>query len=59
LPQAGRAEKIDEDVEHLERTGIQLMGARRLADFDDVAHGRLALLLLDNAAETLLDRRAE
>jgi hypothetical protein len=30
-----------------------------LADFNDVAHGRLALLLLDNAAETLLSRRAE
>ncbi|NLA37034.1 MAG: hypothetical protein GX868_15305 [Actinobacteria bacterium] len=35
------------------------MEARRLADFNDVAHGRLALLLLDNAAETLLSRRAE
>ncbi|CQD22492.1 hypothetical protein BN1232_05642 [Mycobacterium lentiflavum] len=34
------------------------MEARRLADFNDVAHGRLALLLLDNAAETLLSRRA-
>jgi hypothetical protein len=45
-------------MDRLERTVIQLVEARRLADFDDVAHGRLALLLLDNIAETLLDRCA-
>ena len=28
-------------------------------EFDDVPHGRLALLLLDNAAETMLMRRAK
>lgn len=38
---------------------VQLVEARRLADFNDVAHGRLALLLLDNAAETLLSRQAQ
>jgi len=43
----------------MERIVVQLVEARRLADFNDVAHGRLALLLLDNAAETLLSRRAE
>jgi hypothetical protein len=46
-------------VKRLEGIVTQLVEARRLADFDDVAHGRLALLLLDNAAETLLARRAE
>lgn len=45
-------------MERLERTVIQVVEARRLADFKDVAHGRLALLLLDNAAETMLYRRA-
>lgn len=38
---------------------VQLVEARRLADFGDVAHGRLALLLLDNAAETMLYRKAK
>jgi hypothetical protein len=46
-------------VDRLERTVVQLVEARRLADFDDVPHGRLALLLFDNAAETLLSRRAK
>ena len=45
--------------ERLERIVVQLVEARRLANFNDVAHGRLALLLLDNVAETLLSRRAE
>jgi hypothetical protein len=45
-------------MDRLERIVVQLVEARRLADFEDVAHGRLALLLLDNAAETLLKRRA-
>lgn len=31
---------------------VQLWEARRLASYDDVPRGRLALLLLDNAAET-------
>jgi hypothetical protein len=43
----------------LERTVVQLVEARRLADFDNVPHGRLALLLLDNAAETMLYRQAK
>jgi hypothetical protein len=46
-------------VDRRERTVVQLVEARRLADFDDVPHGRRALLLLDNAAETLLYRRAK
>ncbi|UXA08307.1 hypothetical protein KXD96_09555 [Mycobacterium sp. SMC-2] len=46
-------------MDRLERTVVQLVEARRLTDFGDVAHARLALLLLDNAAETLLDRRAD
>jgi hypothetical protein len=46
-------------VERLERTVVQLVEARRLADFEDVSHGRLAPLLLDNAAETMLYRRAK
>jgi hypothetical protein len=46
-------------VDRLERTVVQLVEARRLMEFDDVPHGRLALLLLDNAAETMLMRRAK
>ena len=45
-------------MEPLERTAVQLWEARRLAAHDDVPHGRLALLLLDNAAETMLMRSA-
>lgn len=41
-------------MEELERTAVQLWEAKRLAEYEDVAHGRLALLLLDNAAETCL-----
>ncbi len=36
----------------------QLLEAKRLAGYGDVAHGRLALLLLDNAAEVSLRRTA-
>lgn len=43
----------------LERTVVQLWEAKRLAGFSDVAHERLALLLLDNAAETSLLRSAQ
>lgn len=46
-------------MDELERTAVQLWEAKRLADHDDVAHGRLALLLLDNAAETSLMRSAK
>ncbi len=46
-------------VDRLERTVVQLVEARRLMEFDDVPHGRLALLLLDNAAETMLMQRAK
>jgi hypothetical protein len=42
----------------LEGTTVQLLEARRLAEFADVVHGRLALLLLDNAAEISLRRTA-
>lgn len=45
-------------MDQLERTAVQLAEAGRLADFDDVPHGRLALLLLDNAIETSLARTA-
>jgi hypothetical protein len=43
----------------LERIIVQLVEARRLANHRDVAHGRLALILLDSAAETLLSRLAD
>lgn len=46
-------------MEQLERTVVQLAEAERLADFDDVPRGRLALLLLDNAIETSLARTAK
>jgi hypothetical protein len=46
-------------MEALERTTVQLHEARRLAAYDDVPHGRLALLLLDNAAETMLMRSVD
>jgi len=42
----------------LEGIAVQLLEAKRLAGFGDVAHGRLALLLLDNAAEVSLRRTA-
>jgi IstB-like ATP binding protein len=41
-------------VEQLERFAVQLVEAKRLAGPGDVAHTRLALLLLDNLAETLM-----
>lgn len=46
-------------MERLERTAVQLWEARRLAAHGDVPRGRLALLLLDNAAETMLRRMAD
>jgi hypothetical protein len=46
-------------MNELERTAVQLWEAKRLAEYDDVAHGRLALLLLDNAAETCLMRSSQ
>lgn len=46
-------------MDQLERTAVQLCEAKRLAEYKDVAHGRLALLLLDNAAETSLMRSAQ
>lgn len=42
----------------LEAATVQLLEARRLADFGDSVHGRLALLLLDNAAEISMRRTA-
>jgi len=45
-------------MNELERTAVQLWEAKRLAEHEDVAHGRLALLLLDNAAEISLMRSA-
>jgi hypothetical protein len=41
-------------MERLERLTVQLAEAKRLAARGYVAHSRLALLLLDNAAETML-----
>jgi hypothetical protein len=46
-------------MEQLERTVVQLWEAKRLAGWGDIAHGRLALLLLDNAAEMSLMRTAQ
>ena len=46
-------------MDQLERTVVQLWEARRLAARRDVPHGRLALLLLDNVAETSLMRSAQ
>jgi hypothetical protein len=46
-------------MEQLERTVVQLWEAKRLAAWGDIAHGRLALLLLDNAAEMSLMRTAQ
>lgn len=45
-------------MSELERAAVQLWEASRLAEYQDVAHGRLALLLLDNAAEMSLVRSA-
>ncbi len=45
-------------MSELERAAVQLGEASRLAEYNDVAHGRLALLLLDNAAEMSLVRSA-
>lgn len=41
-------------MDFLERLAVQLVEARRMAMDGGVARGRLALLLFDNAAETLL-----
>jgi hypothetical protein len=46
-------------MDQLERTVVQIEEARRLATWGDIPHGRLALLLLDNAAEMSLMRTAE
>lgn len=46
-------------MDQLERSVVQLTEAKRLAEFEDVPHGRLALLLLDNAAEVSLQRSAQ
>ena len=46
-------------MDQLERTVVQIQEAERLATWGDVPHGRLALLLLDNAAEMSLMRTAE
>lgn len=46
-------------MDQLERTVVQIGEARRLARWGDIPHGRLALLLLDNAAEMSLMRTAE
>ena len=46
-------------MDELERTAVQVWEAKRLAAHEDVAHGRLALLLLDNAAETSMMRSAK
>jgi hypothetical protein len=46
-------------MDELERTAVQLWEAKRLAEYEDVAHGRLALLLLDNAAETCMMRSSK
>ena len=46
-------------MDELERAAVQLWEAKRLAEYEDVAHGRLALLLLDNAAETSMMRSAQ
>jgi hypothetical protein len=46
-------------MDQLERTVVQLWEAKRLAAWGDIAHGRLALLLLDNAAEMSLMRTAQ
>ena len=43
-------------MDELERAAVQLWEAKLLAEYDDVPHGRLALLLLDNAAESSLTR---
>lgn len=45
-------------MERLERITVQLREAKRLAEPGDVPHSRLALLLLDNVAETLLHYEA-
>ena len=50
---------MSSSMQELERTAVQLWEAKRLAEYEDVAHGRLALLLLDNAAETCLMRSAK
>lgn len=46
-------------VSFLDRLAVQLAEARRLAKDGGVSRGRLALLLLDNSAETLLRSSAE
>lgn len=44
-------------MERLERVVVQLVEAKRMAQYRDDAHGRLALLLLDNIVETLFYRQ--
>lgn len=46
-------------MERLYRTVVQLEEARRLVRRDDVAHLRLALILLDNAVEVMMHRSIE
>jgi hypothetical protein len=50
---------LTSSMAELERTAVQLWEAKRLADKADVPHGRLALLLLDNAVEMSLLRSAK
>jgi hypothetical protein len=50
---------VASSMDELERSVVQLWEAKRLAEFNDVAHGRLALLLLDNAAEMSLRRSVQ
>lgn len=50
--------EMPSSMEELERAAVQLSEANRLAEYNDVAHGRLALLLLDNAAEMSMVRSA-
>jgi hypothetical protein len=49
---------LPSSIDELERAAVQLWEAKRLFAHRDVAHCRLALLLLDNAAETSLRRTA-
>jgi hypothetical protein len=46
-------------VDRLYRTVVQLEEARRLLEQGDVAHLRLALILIDNAVEVMMNRIIE
>jgi hypothetical protein len=46
-------------VDRLYRTVVQLEEAKRLIEQGDVAHLRLALILLDNAVEVMMHRVIE